>query len=241
MPKVGTRKLYHYLQPELERHSIKIGRDALFRLLRHNDLLVKKTKRFHITTDSKHSFFKSPNLLKDTTVTHSEQAFVCDITYIKTDNGHNYLALVTDAYSKKIMGYHLDHNMKVSLVKNALKMAKDNTVFNPNNIILHSDRGIQYCAPEYTEFALKNGFILSTTQKYDPYENAIAERINGILKYEFGLGKSLPNLIVAKAMIKQAVRIYNNFRVHWSLRLKTPNQVHNNYNKDPVISYKKSS
>src|SRR5690606_28478653 len=159
-----------YLQADLILQKIKLGRDELFTLLRNNGLLVKKTKRFHITTDSKHFFFKSPNLLKNIEIKHAEQALVTDITYIKTDEGHAYLALATDPYSKKIMGYHLDNNMKVDLVKKALKMAHQNKRFSVKNTIHHSDRGIQYCCPDYSEYAEKLGYQLSTTQQYDPYE-----------------------------------------------------------------------
>lgn len=130
MPKTGTRKLLEHIQNELITNNIKMGRDALFDLLRSYGLLVKKTKRFHITTDSKHFFFKSPNLLKDLTLSHAEQVFVSDITYIKVDSGHAYLALVTDAYSKKIMGWKLDDNMRVTLVKDALDMAYKNCIHN---------------------------------------------------------------------------------------------------------------
>jgi transposase InsO family protein len=209
-----------------------MGRDAFFKFLKANQMLVKKTKRFHITTDSKHFFFKSPNRIKDITPTHAEQIWVSDITYLKIEDKHAYMALVTDIYSKKIMGYKLDTNMKATLVKEALEMALKNRTYNHKGIIHHSDRGIQYCCPEFSEFANKNGFILSTTQQYDPYENAVAERINGILKYEFGLLKTLPNLVQAQKMIKQAVNIYNNERRHYSLEMKTPafahkNQMHN--------------
>lgn len=240
MPKTGTRKLQHHIQLKLKQNNIKMGRDALFDLLRSYGLLVQKTKRYFITTDSKHFFYKSPNLLKDLSIEHSEQVFVADITYIKTDVGHAYLALVTDAYSKKIMGYKLDNNMKVSLVKQALEMAYKNCIFKHKNIIHHSDRGIQYCCPDFSEFAQKKGFILSTTQQYDPYENAIAERINGILKYEFGLKKNIKSLEIANKMIAQAVEIYNNERTHWSLNLKTPQNVHMQYNKQPYKSYAKA-
>lgn len=240
MPKTGTRKLQHHIQLKLKQNNIKMGRDALFDLLRNYGLLVQKTKRYFITTDSKHFFYKSPNLLKDLSIEHSEQVFVADITYIKTDVGHAYLALVTDAYSKKIMGYKLDNNMKVSLVKQALEMAYKNCIFKHKNIIHHSDRGIQYCCPDFSEFAQKKGFILSTTQQYDPYENAIAERINGILKYEFGLKKNIKSLEIANKMIAQAVEIYNNERTHWSLNLKTPQNVHMQYNKQTYKSYAKA-
>lgn len=203
-----------------------MGRDAFFRFLKANELLVKKTKQFHITTDSKHLFFKSPNRIKNITPTHAEQIWVSDITYIKIQDKHAYLALVTDIYSKKIMGYKVDTNMKATLVKDALKMALKNRSYNHLNIIHHSDRGIQYCCPEFTEFAQNNAIILSTTQQYDPYENAVAERVNGILKYEFGLLKTLPNLVQAQKMIKQAVETYNNLRRHYSLEMKTPEFAH---------------
>jgi putative transposase len=237
MPKTGTRKLMEHIENDLIKNNIKMGRDALFDLLRSYGLLVKKTKRFHITTDSKHFFFKSPNLLKDLTLNHAEQVFVSDITYIKVDGGHSYLALVTDAYSKKIMGWKLDDNMKVSLVKEALQMAYKNCIHKHKNIIHHSDRGIQYCCPDFSEFAQNKGFILSTTQQYDPYENAVAERINGILKYEFGLKNTIKNIKIANKMIAEAVKVYNNERLHWSLELKTPQEVHRKYNQQPYKSY----
>lgn len=144
-------------------NKLKIGRDTLFTLLRNNGLLVKKTKRFHITTDSKHFFYKSPNLLKDIEITHAEQALVTDITYLKTDKGDAYLALATDPYSKKIMGCAVEDNMRVEMVKTALKMAYKNSIFHIKNTIHHSDRGIQYCCPDYSEFVEKLGFVLSTT------------------------------------------------------------------------------
>ena len=118
--------------------------------------------------------------------------------------------------------------MKATLVKEALQMALKNRLYSHQNIIHHSDRGIQYCCPEFSDYAQNNGMLLSTTQKYDPYENAVAERINGILKYEFGFIKTLPNLVMAKKMIKQAVNIYNKKRRHYSLEMKTPEFAHRN-------------
>jgi transposase InsO family protein len=238
-PRCGTRKLMVYLREDLSQAGIKIGRDALSKLLRQNSLLVPKTKRFHITTDSHHSFHKSSNLLKDMEITHSEQAVVCDITYLKADLTHAYLALVTDPYSKKILGYCVDDNMRVDLVKKALKMAYRNMIFSHDQIIHHSDRGIQYCCPDYSEFAENMNFKLSTTQQYDPYENAVAERINETLKYEYGLNKQVHNLQALKKMVKQAVDIYNNHRVHWSLDLRTPEDVHRSYNSLKYKSYSK--
>jgi putative transposase len=235
----GTDKLYEHLQPLIKELNIKMGRDALNQLLRERGMLIKKTKRYFITTDSNHMFHKSPNLLTNLEIIHSEQVFVCDITYIKTDEGHAYLALVTDAYSRKIMGWALEDNMKVSMVKNALEMAHKNCIFSHLCIIHHSDRGIQYCCPDYSQFAGNLGFILSTTQQYDPYENAIAERINGILKYEFGLKNTIKTVEIAQKMVAQAVELYNNERMHWSLNFKKPNEVHIQYNKHENKSYKR--
>ena len=239
LPKTGTCKLHVYLQPKFIESNIKMGRDALNYLLRSRGMLIKKTNRYFVTTDSNHFFRKAPNLLTDLDINHSEQVFVSDITYIKTDAGHAYLALVTDAYSRKIMGYSLQNNMKVGMVKDALNMAYKNCIFNHKNIIHHSDRGIQYCCPDYSEFAENKGFKLSTTQQYDPYENAIAERINGILKYEFGLKNTIKSLEIAQAIIKEAVELYNNDRMHWSLDLKKPQEVHLQYNKQKNKSYKR--
>lgn len=241
LPKTGTRKLHEDLKEKLPAKGIKIGRDALFNLLRSWGMLIKRTKRFHFTTDSHHYYYKSPNMLKDLEITHAEQVFVTDITYIKTDECHAYLALVTDAFTKKIMGWSLQNHMKVSLVKEALAMAHKNLIYKHKSIIHHSDRGKQYCCPDYTEFANKKGFKMSTTQQYDPYENAVAERVNGILKYEFGLVKTLPTLKIAQKMVKQAVDLYNNKRRHWSLGLKTPETAHLQYNQHQYKSYAKKT
>jgi putative transposase len=228
MTKIGGLKLYFLLKEDFRVEGIKMGRDKFYAFLKTHRLLVPKTKRAFITTDSKHYYYKSPNRIKDLTINHSEQAWVSDITYIKVLPGHAYLALVTDAYSKKIMGYSLQDNMRVELVKEALQMAIKNRSFDHPSIIHHSDRGIQYCCPDFSDYAQNKGMILSTTQKYDPYENAVAERINGILKYEFGMGNALPDLEVAQKMIKQAVEIYNNERPHFSLNLSKPTEAHIN-------------
>jgi transposase InsO family protein len=226
MPRIGGIKLYDLLKEELSRHHIKMGRDKFYSFLKAHELLIPRTKRAFITTNSKHFFYKSPNRIKGLTISHSEQVWVNDITYIKTAPGHAYLALVTDAYSKKIMGYSLQNNMKVEMVKSALQMALKNRSFTHASIIHHSDRGIQYCCPDFTDFAEKSGMVLSTTQQYDPYENAVAERINGILKSEFGLGNTLPSIKIAQKMVKQAVEIYNNERPHFSLNLAKPAEAH---------------
>ncbi len=237
MPRYGTEKLHLDIADKLTQSNIKMGRDKFLKFCRERHLLVPRTRRSFITTDSKHQYEKSPNLIKDLAITHAEQVFVSDITYIKLENRHAYLALVTDLYSKKIMGYKLDDNMKTSLVKDALKMAINNKQHGTSKTIHHSDRGIQYCFPEYTKFATDNGMILSTTEKYDPYENAVAERINETLKYEFGLIKTIPTLEIANKMLKQAVDIYNNKRRHRSLQMATPAFAHTNQ-KHHYKSYK---
>ena len=203
------------------------------------ELLIKKTKRHHITTDSNHGFYKSKDLTVNLEITHAEQVFVSDITYIKLISQHAYLALVTDAYSKKVMGYKIDTNMKVQLVKDALQMAVNNRKHTHQNTIHHSDRGIQYCCPDFSEFAKSKQMTLSTTQNSSPYENAVAERINGILKYEFGLKYNIKNIKIAQKMVAQAVKTYNNERLHWSLDLKTPQTVHRQYNKQIYKFYAK--
>ena len=239
MPRYGTEKLHLDIADKLAQNNIKMGRDRFLIFCREHHLLVPRTRRSFITTDSNHRYYKSPNLIKDLIPTHAEQVFVSDITYIKIEDKHAYLALVTDLYSKKIMGYKLDDNMKTSLVKQALQMAINNKEHGSTQTIHHSDRGIQYCFPEYTKFAADNRMLLSTTEKYDPYENAVAERINQTLKYEFGLLKTIPSLEIANKMLKQAVYIYNNERRHRSLKMQTPGFAHS-HQVHTCLSYKKA-
>ncbi len=228
MPRYGTEKLHLDISADLQKQGIKMGRDKFLKFARQHHLLVPKTKRCFITTDSNHMFHRPPNRIKDLAITQAEQVYASDITYIKLDGKHAYLALVTDLYSKKIMGYKIDDNMKVSLVKEALQMAVNKRQHTRQTIIHHSDRGLQYCCPDYSEFATNRNMIMSTTEKYDPYENAVAERINETIKYEFGLIKTIPNLDIATKMVSQAVDIYNNERRHCSLNMQTPNFAHNN-------------
>lgn len=232
--RTGGIKLYKELKPKMDVLDIKMGRDKFYDLLRGNNLLVPKTKRFHITTDSKHHFHKYKNLVSNKVPTRPEQLWVSDITYIKTQSGHSYLAIVTDAYSKKIMGYKLASHMKTSLCIGALKMALKNRKYKGQKIVHHSDRGLQYCNPTYTKIAEDNGLSISMTEQYDPYENAVAERINQTLKYEYGLIETIKNITLAKKMAKRAVKIYNNRRLHHSLKLRTPSDVHLN----PNINYR---
>ena len=232
--KTGGIKLHTELKQDFIDAGIKIGRDKFYRFLRLNNLLVPKTKNYITTTNSNHMYKKYKNLVKDRVPTRPEQLWVSDITYIKTENGHNYLALVTDAYSKQIMGYKLDNHMKTSLCSDALDMAIKNRKYPNRKLIHHSDRGFQYCNPKYTTFAKENGITISMTEQYEPYENAVAERINRTLKYEYGLKKTIKNTDLAQKMTQQAVYIYNNLRTHFSLNLRKPAEVHLN----PNIKYK---
>jgi len=210
MTRIGTRKLYYLIKPALEQESIKCGRDKLGAILKHEGMLVKKKKNYMRTTNSYHRYYKHPNLIKDIAINRAEQVWVSDITYIRTNQGWLYLSLITDAYSKQIVGYQLSENLKAINCINALKTAIKNRKYPDRPLIHHSDRGLQYCCPDYIETLEKYHINISMTTKHDPYENAVAERINGTLKYEFDLGDRLPDLKHAQIEINKSVWVYNN-------------------------------
>lgn len=225
MPRLGTRKLYYLLKIEFDKLGIKIGRDALFEYLKSESMLIKPKKNYTKTTNSKHWLRKHPNLMKDVTPVRPEEYFVSDITYIKSRERTHYLSLVTDAFSRKIMGYHLSDDMSAENVVMAMRMAAKNRITS-KELIHHSDRGLQYCSTIYQLELEKSNTIPSMTDGYDCYQNALAERINGILKGEFFInkcntGKELKRLIV------ESIKTYNNKRPHLSLKYKTPNFIHN--------------
>nr|WP_232225157.1 IS3 family transposase [Seonamhaeicola sp. S2-3] len=225
MPRLGTRKLYYLLKPEFDKHQIKIGRDALFAYLKTEHLLITPKKNYTKTTNSKHWLKKHPNLLKDIQPNRPEHVFVSDITYIKSREKTHYLSLVTDAYSRKIVGYQLSDDMSAKNVVKAFNMAIKKRDTN-NEIIHHSDRGLQYCAFVYQKALRENNVIPSMTDGYDCYQNALAERINGILKQEFLIYKC-NNGRELERLIKESIETYNNKRPHLSLNMKTPNFIHN--------------
>lgn len=225
MPRLGTRKLYFLMKQELTTREIKIGRDVLFNFLRAEQLLIKPKRNYVKTTNSKHWMKKYPDLIKDIQLTRPEQLWVSDITYIKTAGGHQYLSLITDAYSKKIMGYDLVDNLSNIGPLNALKMALKNRRYN-SELIHHSDRGLQYCSGEYISHLAQQGIKISMTQNGDPYENAVAERINGILKYEFLLIDGFKDHLQALQVINESIKIYNQERPHMSCELLTPDKAH---------------
>jgi transposase InsO family protein len=224
MPRIGTRKLYYLLKDEFAREGIKIGRDALFGYLRSEHMLIKPKKSYTKTTNSKHWLRKHPNLLKEMKVNRPEQVFVSDITYVKSRERTHYLSLVTDACSRKIMGHKLSDDLSAESVVQALKMAlRRRQTKKP--LIHHSDRGLQYCSSVYQDELKNNKIDPSMTDGYDCYQNALAERINGILKQEFliekcNTGKEL------ETMINESIDTYNSSRPHLSLSMKTPDAIH---------------
>lgn len=224
MPRLGTRKLYYLMKPALMESGVKLGRDGLFDYLRDENLLVKPRRRYTRTTFSKHWMRKHPNLVKDMVADHPETVFVSDITYLESDEGVHYLSLVTDACSRKIMGYEISRDMKAGDVVKALKMAlaaRQTRI----PLIHHSDRGVQYCSGEYQQILVSHGISPSMTDGYDCYQNALAERVNGILKQEF-LYYRCKSFDELKSLVKQSVNIYNHLRPHLSLGMKTPEEVH---------------
>ena len=224
LPRVGTRKLYHMLHQPLKEN--KVGRDKLFDILRANRLLIKPVRSYHETTNSHHRFRKHKNLVESMEATRPEEIWVSDITYIGNRNRHMYLSLVTDAYSKKIMGYDLSDSLDTQGSLNALRMANRNRLYRDTPLIHHSDRGIQYCSDAYQKLLGQYHIIPSMTESYDPYANAVAERINGILKQEFLLEELNLPLSDMKQVIRDAVYKYNNIRPHYSCGYKTPEYMH---------------
>ena len=226
LPRSGTRKLYHLLKKDIKAEQLDIGRDKLFELLREENLLVKRKKKYTITTNSKHWMRKYPNLIKQIKLHRPEQLWVADITYIEVQDHHYYLHLVTDAYSKQIMGYELSESLGAASTVKALKMALNNRKYPIETLIHHSDRGLQYCSAEYVRVLKKHQIQISMTENGDPYENAIAERINGILKDEFGLGEKPETIKQATLQLMQSVEAYNQLRPHLSCQMLTPIQMH---------------
>jgi len=223
-PRCGGRKLFIMLQPFFKQHRIIIGRDNFFDLLRQNKLLVRRVKRSAHTTDSKHHFRRYPNLVKDFTPLKAHELWVSDITYIPLKNRFAYLFLITDAYSRKIVGFHVSDDMKVSSATLALRKALAQKP--PETIVIHhSDRGIQYCSTAYVQLLLEHHAHISMTQNGDPYENAIAERVNGILKTEL-IRRHYDNIDNASAHIARCITIYNYKRRHSSLDWQIPDDVH---------------
>lgn len=226
MPRLGGKKLYWMLKPDIMELDESIGRDKFFDILRNNKLLVSRKKNFARTTDSYHRFHKHKNLIKSIVINRSNQVYASDITYLRLDKGRFvYLFLITDMFSRKIVGWHLSNSLGIEgamiALKMALKQCPDTT-----GLIHHSDRGIQYCSKDYTKLLCKNNVGISMTEENHCYENSLAERVNGILKDEFYLDVVFGSHMAAFKAVKQAINIYNEIRPHLSLNYATPEEIH---------------
>lgn len=227
LPRVGTLKLHHLLERYLAHNQIKIGRDKLNKLLKDNDLLIERPSRRYIsTTQSLHPFKVYKNLFNNEQSDRPDQVWVSDITYIRTRQGFCFLALITDTYSRKIVGYDISDSLELEGCYRALKQAIGKTGNYNQKLIHHSDRGSQYCSHKYTALLKEKGIQISMADRGNCYQNAMAERINGILKQEFMLGV---NFVTKKQAIKttrQAIQIYNQDRPHRAIKLNTPNNLY---------------
>lgn len=226
LPRSGTIKLHSMLEEKRKAHGLTIGRDAFFDLLRRYDLLVQPKKKYVHTTQSFHRFRKWPNLVEGWVPVRPEQLWVSDITYLRTETGFIYLSLITDAFSRKIVGYHLSQQLKVSGCIASLQKAIKGRSRQREELIHHSDRGIQYCCDDYVQLLQTHGIQISMTQSGSPYDNAIAERINGILKQEFSLDATFKSYAQAIGPVTTAIYNYNNIRPHFGCNLLTPQKMH---------------
>jgi len=225
MPRLGGKKLYALIGDNLKDHDLRIGRDKLFSWLRQHDLLVRPKRRHTRTTNSNHRFHVHQNLIKDQTVTKPDQVWVSDITYLKLQKGFCYLALITDAYSRKIIGYHVNETLELKGCLKALQMACGQRK-NKFDTIHHSDRGIQYCSNQYIEQLNGQGIKISMAEAGNCYENAMAERVNGILKDEFNLDRTFRDIEHAMKSTSQAIITYNMRRPHMSIEMKKPAELY---------------
>jgi putative transposase len=224
--RIGTLKLHHMLQQPLEQHGIKIGRDYLFGLMKEHGLHIRNRKRKVVTTNSRHWMQKYSNLIKGLVINGPEQVWVSDITYIQLKKQWGYLSLVTDAYSKKIMGWAFRKDLSAQGCIDALEMAIANRKYPAHKLIHHSDRGSQYCSKGYVDLLTDGNIAVSMTENGDPYENAIAERVNGILKAEFDLYGAQTSLRETTRKIRDNIQTYNQIRPHASCDYLTPEQAH---------------
>lgn len=225
MPRLGGRKVQYLLREKMAENAIKIGRDRFFQWLRRHDLLVKPKRQYVHTTQSNHRFWVYNNLTQGLVVDGPNKLWVSDITYLRTREGFCYLALITDAYSRKIVGYDVSDSLELDGCRRALKKAIQSTQ-NLTQLIHHSDRGIQYCSNQYTCLLHQKGIKISMAAKGDCYENALAERVNGILKDEFNLDALFLSKKQAFETAHQSIYIYNQYRPHWSINLRTPIECH---------------
>lgn len=225
-PKLGGRKLHHLLGERLALLPVPIGRDNFFELLRQEHLLVRKSRRTTRTTMSRHGMKTYPDLIKDQWISAPGQVWVSDITYWQVEEGFYYIFLVTDACSHKAIGHYVARNMEGVNAMKALIMAQKNSPHALKGIIHHSDRGSQYCYGKYVKALVTKHMRISMTQSSDPRDNAIAERINGILKGELLEHHRVTNIVQARSILDRAIEIYNGERPHLSCDMQTPDVAH---------------
>ena len=224
--RLGTRKLYHLLKPKLEKVGVRMGRDRMFEELRKRGLLLEPVPaQYPRTTQSYHNLPVFGNVIKDLEVTAPNQVWVSDITYLRTRESFVYLALITDKYSRKIVGWHAGDSLEAVGCVRALESALSELP-KGSAPIHHSDQGSQYCCHEYVNRLQESGLRISMTQTDHCAENALAERMNGILKQEYGLGAELPSKEVAYLAVQQGIELYNTRRPHGALNYRMPAQVH---------------
>jgi len=232
-PRIGTRKLYYLLRTELQSLPHKMGRDGLFTLLRDNGLLIHRKRRTCYTTNAAHGLRIYPNLLQDIEITAPDQVYASDITYVRSREGFYYLSLLSDLYSRKILGYYLSNDLSAYGPLTVLRRCLRNLQLRTDiHLIHHSDRGIQYCSRSYIRLLQQKGVLISMSKAGNPYDNAIMERIIGILKEEFLLNVTFNDKGEALRSIKDAVTIYNEERPHLSLHYKTPENVYKQRSKN---------
>ena len=223
--RLGARKLLHLLRADLAKAGVEIGRDRFFEILRRRELLIERTVRSARTTDSRHTFRVYANLFKDLQLTGPHQALVSDITYIRTAEGFVYLCLVMDAFSRAIVGYDCSDSLEREGALRALNQALRQRPSGCQTIH-HSDRGSQYCCHEYVQRLQDAAVVISMTQESHCYENSQAERLNGILKQEYGLGTTFGLKSEARRAVSEAVHLYNWRRPHQCLGYAVPMHVH---------------
>ena len=223
--KMGGKKLYHLLETDIHRIDASMGRDKFFDLLRHRELLVKRRRKYAVTTQSHHRFRVYKNIFQQMVPQRPHQAWVCDITYVRIKAGFVYLFLMTDAYSRKIVRWQLNNSLGLEGALQSLQMAIKQCPC-PEGLIHHSDRGFQYCSHDYVGRLKAQGIQISMAEAGNCYENAMAERVNGILKGEYGLEETFDDEKQARQAVREGIKAYNEQRRHWSLGLQIPAKVH---------------
>lgn len=223
-PKIGCKKIYKMIKINLEERGLKYGRDKFISIMQREGLGVRRKKRYKNTTNSMHNLLKSDNLIKGRRVSRTDEVWVSDITYLRTREGFMYLSIVSDLYSRKILGYSLSEDMQTIRNIESLEMAIKNSKTGKGALIHHSDRGIQYCSKEYRSMLSKYKISSSMTKGGSPEENAVAERINGILKTEYLISDKKQTKQECREIVRESIEIYNRERPHMSLDYKTPNE-----------------